>query len=134
MVTLTLTRPGEQTWTPTLWSPSRPQWPVQKRTACWTWSGAAIGNGRSRRSTARVRLDRWRLWNLVLLLLGALAGGLAAQTWLARGVATGSAIAAAMALSLAGILRANALNADQTARWTHARAASEALKLRPIAT
>src|SRR4051812_24443827 len=45
-----------------------------------------------------------------------------------RGVATGSAIAAAIALGLAGILQANALNADQTARWTHARAASEALK------
>ncbi|MGY1670315.1 DUF4231 domain-containing protein [Geodermatophilus sp. SYSU D00710] len=79
-------------------------------------------------NAARARLDRWRLWNLVLLVLGALAGALAAQTWLARGVATGSAIAAAIALGLAGILQANALNADQTARWTHARAASEALK------
>jgi hypothetical protein len=77
---------------------------------------------------ARARLDRWRLWNLTLLVLGALLGALAAQTWLARGVATGSAIAAAIALGLAGILQANALNADQTARWTHARAASEALK------
>ena len=79
-------------------------------------------------NTARARLDRWRLWNLVLLVLGALLGALAAQTWLPRGVATGSAIAAAIALGLAGILQANALNADQTARWTHARAASEALK------
>src|SRR3954447_25455969 len=75
------------------------------------WSVAA--------NAARARLDRWRLWNLALLVLGALLGALAAQTWLTQGVATGSAIAAAIALGLAGILQANALNADQTARWTH---------------
>ena len=76
----------------------------------------------------KARLARWRLWNLVLLVLGALSGALAAQTWLAAPAATAAAIAAAVALALAGFLQAHALNADQTARWTHARAASEALK------
>jgi hypothetical protein len=84
------------------------------------WSVAA--------DAARKRLDRWRLWNLVLLVLGALLGALAAQSWLAASVATGSAAAAAICLGLAGLLQAHALTADQTARWTHARAASEALK------
>ena len=84
------------------------------------WSAAA--------DAARKRLDRWRLWNLVLLVLGALTGALAAQTWLAARVATGSAAVAAACLGLAGLLQAHALTGDQTARWTHARAASEALK------
>jgi hypothetical protein len=84
------------------------------------WSVAA--------DAARKRLDRWRLWNLVLLVIGALTGALAAQTWLAARVATGSAAVAAICLGLAGLLQARALTADQTARWMHARAASEALK------
>jgi hypothetical protein len=84
------------------------------------WSRAA--------NAARARLDRWRRWNLLLLVLGALAGAMAAQTWWASGVVTGFAIAAAVALALAGFIQANALNKDQTAHWTQARAASEALK------
>jgi hypothetical protein len=68
------------------------------------------------------------LWNLLLLVLGALAGALAAQTWLAYGTATGFAIVATAALALAGFIQAKALNAAQTARWTQSRAASEALK------
>jgi SMODS and SLOG-associating 2TM effector domain 1/Protein of unknown function (DUF4231) len=84
------------------------------------WSRAA--------DAARTRLDRWRLWNLLLLVFGALAGAVAAQTWLASGAVTGFAIAAAVALALAGLIQANALNKDETTRWTHARAASEALK------
>ena len=79
-------------------------------------------------NAARARLDRWRLCNLALLGLGAVTGALAAQTWWTPGVATGFAIAAAIVLALAGLLQANALNGDQTARWTLARAASEALK------
>ena len=79
-------------------------------------------------NAARARLDRWRLWNLLLLVLGALAGAMAAQTWLASGTATGFAIFAAAALALAGFIQAKALNTAQTARWTRARAASEALK------
>ncbi|HEY6688203.1 MAG TPA: DUF4231 domain-containing protein [Propionibacteriaceae bacterium] len=84
------------------------------------WSRAA--------NAARARLDRWRLWNLLLLVLGALAGAMAAQTWLASGTATGFAIVAAAALALAGFIQAKALNANQTTRWTRARAASETLK------
>jgi hypothetical protein len=79
-------------------------------------------------NAARARLDRWRLWNLQLLVLGALAGAMAAQTWLASEAASGFAIIAAVALALAGFIQANALKGDQTARWTQARAASEALK------
>jgi SMODS and SLOG-associating 2TM effector domain 1/Protein of unknown function (DUF4231) len=84
------------------------------------WSHAA--------NAARARLDRWRLWTLLLLVLGALAGAMAAQTWLASRAATGFAIVAAVALALAGFIQIRALNPAQTARWTRARAASEALK------
>jgi hypothetical protein len=79
-------------------------------------------------NAARARLDRWRLWNLLLLVLGALAGATAAQGWLASGAASGFAIVAAVALGLAGFIQLNALNTDQTVRWTQARAASEGLK------
>ena len=79
-------------------------------------------------STARRRVDRSRLGNLLLLVVGALAGALAAQTWLADAAAKGFAIAAAVALALAGFIQANALNAEQLGRWTEARAASETLK------
>jgi SMODS and SLOG-associating 2TM effector domain 1/Protein of unknown function (DUF4231) len=79
-------------------------------------------------NAARARLDQWRLWNLLLLVLGALAGAVAAQTWLASGAATGFAIVAVVALGLAGFIQVRALNPGQTARWTRARAASEALK------
>jgi hypothetical protein len=84
------------------------------------WSHAA--------NVARAQLDRWRLSNLLLLVLGALAGAMAAQTWLRSGTATGFAIVAAAALALAGFIQSKALNAAQTTRWTRARAASEALK------
>jgi SMODS and SLOG-associating 2TM effector domain 1/Protein of unknown function (DUF4231) len=84
------------------------------------WSHAA--------NAARARLDRWRLWTLLLLVLGALSGATAAQTWLASRTATGFAIVAAVALALAGFIQVRALNPAQTARWTRARAASEALK------
>jgi hypothetical protein len=79
-------------------------------------------------TSARARLDRWRLRNLLLLVLGALAGAMAAQTWLASGAARVFAMIAAAALALAGLIQAKALNADQTARWTRTRAASETLK------
>jgi hypothetical protein len=84
------------------------------------WSLAAQG--------ARTRLDRWRWWNLALLVLGAVAGAVAAQPDLPTPVATGFAIAAAVVLAVAGLIQANLLNKDQTARWTKARAASEALQ------
>jgi len=84
------------------------------------WSVAA--------ETAKTRLDRWRWCNLVLLVLAAAAGAMAAQPDLPTEVATGFAIAAAVLLAVAGLVQANALNKDQAARWTAARAASEALK------
>ena len=79
-------------------------------------------------TSARARLDRWRLRNLLLLVLGALAGAMATQTWLASGAARVSAMVAAAALALAALIQAKALNADQTARWMQTRAASETLK------
>jgi hypothetical protein len=77
---------------------------------------------------ARTNLDRWRGRNLALLVTGAFAGALAAQTWLPSGVTRLCAVVAALVLALAGFVQANALNADRTARWVRARAASEALK------
>lgn len=77
---------------------------------------------------ARSRLDRWRQRNLSLLSLGALAGALAAQSWLSSTVATASAVIAAVTLVLASLVQGRALASDQMSRWTGARAASEALK------
>jgi hypothetical protein len=77
---------------------------------------------------ARARLDRWRRSNLALLVLGALAGAVAAQPELPTGVATAFAVVAAVVLAVAGLIQTTALTKDQTSRWTKARAASEALK------
>ena len=74
------------------------------------------------------RLTRWRLLNLLLLVLGALMGALAAQSWLNADAAQGFAIVAALALAFAGVIQVNALAGGQTARWTMARAAAEALR------
>jgi hypothetical protein len=79
-------------------------------------------------NAARARLDRWRLLNVLLFVLGALAGAMASQSWLASGAVAGFAIVAAAALALAGFIQAKALNTNQTARWIRARAASEVLK------
>jgi hypothetical protein len=84
------------------------------------WSQAA--------DAARSRLDRWRQRNLLLLSFGALAGALAAQSWLSSTLTTASAVIAAVMLALAGLVQGKALAADQVSRWTGSRAASEALK------
>jgi cytochrome c551/c552 len=84
------------------------------------WSKAA--------DAAHATLDRWRRCNLALLVLGALAGALAVQDWLPAHLATASALTAAVALALAGLVQTTALTPTRTAHWTAARAASEALK------
>jgi len=84
------------------------------------WSIAA-GNGRA-------RLDRWRRVNLILLAVGAVLGAVAAQPSWPRGLTATAAGLAAFALATAGIVQQRFLNADEVARWTGARAASEALK------
>jgi hypothetical protein len=84
------------------------------------WSIAA-GNGRA-------RLDRWRRVNLVLLVIGAILGAVAAQSSWPRAITGAAAGAAALTLAVAGILQQRFLNADEVARWTGARAASETLK------
>jgi SMODS and SLOG-associating 2TM effector domain 1/Protein of unknown function (DUF4231) len=84
------------------------------------WSQAA--------AAARSRLDRWRRRNLLLLVVGALAGALAAQVWIPSSVTTAAAVIAAVALVLAGLVQGKALASDQLSRWTDARAASEASK------
>jgi hypothetical protein len=84
------------------------------------WSIAAA-NGRA-------RLDRWRRVNLVLLVIGAILGAVAAQSSWPRGITGAAAGGAALALAVAGILQQRFLNAEEVSRWTGARAASETLK------
>jgi len=102
--------------------PHRPQDPpLELAWRCHRqWSLAA--------EAAKPRLNNWRKGNLALLVIGALAGAAAATGWGGTGGTRASATGATLALALAGLIQANALNADQTARWTRARAASEALK------
>jgi len=84
------------------------------------WSKAA--------DTTQKNVNRWRLWNLVLLVLGAVAAAGAAQTWLVSGAAAALAAVSAALLATAGIVQGTMLTADNASRWTDARAASEALK------
>jgi hypothetical protein len=84
------------------------------------WSIAA-GNGRA-------RLERWRRVNLVLLVIGAILGAVAAQSSWPRGLTGAAAGGAALALAVAGIVQQRFLNPEEVARWTGARAASETLK------
>jgi SMODS and SLOG-associating 2TM effector domain 1/Protein of unknown function (DUF4231) len=84
------------------------------------WSKAA--------STAQKNLSRWRSWNLVLLVLGAVAAAFAAQSWLVPGAVAALAAVSAFLLAAAGFIQGTMLTADNTSRWTDARAASEALK------
>ena len=84
------------------------------------WSGAA--------DSAQQSLKQWRLSNLALLVLGAIAATFAAQTWLASTAASALAAVSAAVLATAGFIQASMLTSDNTSRWTDARAASEALK------
>jgi cytochrome c551/c552 len=77
---------------------------------------------------AQSQLRQWRQRNLALLVLGALAGALAAQHGLSSGFVTAAAIVSAISLAAAAWLQRTALTSDETAHWTGARAASEALK------
>src|SRR4029450_13549127 len=79
-------------------------------------------------SNGRERLERWRRGNLILLVVGGPLGAVAAQSSWPRGVTGIAAGGAALALAVAGILQQWVLNADEVARWTGARAASETLK------
>jgi hypothetical protein len=84
------------------------------------WDGAA--------DVAQQSLNRWRLSNLALLVLGAIAAAFAAQTWLVSTAATALAAVSAAVLATAGVIQASTLTSDNMSRWTGARAASEALK------
>jgi SMODS and SLOG-associating 2TM effector domain 1/Protein of unknown function (DUF4231)/Tetratricopeptide Repeats-Sensor len=84
------------------------------------WSKAA--------DAAQATLNQWRRANLILLVLGAIAGALAAQTWLTSAGTAAFAAVSAVFLASAGLIQRRALTSDDTARWTGARAASEALK------
>jgi len=79
-------------------------------------------------SAGRARLDTFRRINLALLVVGAVFGAVAAQPGWPGGVTRGAAGVAFVALAVAGVLQQQFLNADQVARWTGARAASETLK------
>jgi SMODS and SLOG-associating 2TM effector domain 1/Protein of unknown function (DUF4231) len=84
------------------------------------WSVAA--------GTAQKSLSRWRLSNLVLLVLGAVAAAFAAQTWLTSKETAALAAFSAALLAFAGLIQGRILTSDNTSRWISARAASEALK------
>lgn len=90
----------------------------------WTshrqWSLAA--------DAAQSRLKHWRQRTLALLVAGALAGAIAAQTWLSSGFVSAAAAVSAVLLAIAAWVQGTALTSDETERWTGARAASEALK------
>jgi hypothetical protein len=79
-------------------------------------------------SNGRARMERWRRVNLILLVIGAILGAVAAQSSWPRSLTAIAAGGAALALAVAGILQQWVLNADEVARWTGARAASETLK------
>jgi hypothetical protein len=76
----------------------------------------------------RARLGRWRGVNLGLLVAGAVLGAVAAQPNWPRGLTATAGALAAFALALAGMVQRVFLSANEVARWTGARAASEALK------
>lgn len=84
------------------------------------WSRAA--------DSGRARLEKWRSVNLALLIVGAVLGAVATQADWPREVTRTAAGAAAFALTVSGIVQQRGLNAGEVARWTGARAASEALK------
>jgi SMODS and SLOG-associating 2TM effector domain 1/Protein of unknown function (DUF4231) len=84
------------------------------------WSSAA--------ATAQASLNRWRLSNLTLLVVGAFVAAFAAQTWLVSNAAAALAAVSAAILAAAGFVQASMLTSENTSRWTGARAASEALK------
>lgn len=96
----------------------------QVLTAVWhghrQWSKAA--------DSAQQSLKRWRMSNLALLVVGAIFAAFAAQSWLdSAAMATLAAVSAAL-LAAAGFVQGSMLTSENTARWTGARAASEALK------
>ncbi len=84
------------------------------------WSRAA--------AAAQKSLNRWRLSNLALLVLGAVVATFAAQTWLVSAAAATLAAVSAAFLAAAVFVQGSMLTSENTSRWTGARAASEALK------
>jgi hypothetical protein len=91
-------------------------WQVQRR-----WSAAAHRAGAS--------IDRWRVVNLALLLLGSVLGALATQDqWFPDPTTTALGLVGAVALALAGIVQTRLLTADKVRAHVVARATSEALK------
>lgn len=92
-----------------------PVWTAHRR-----WSQVA--------GAAKQHLTTWRRRNLVLLVVGAVLGTLAAQTWLPDLARTVLALGAAVVLAVATVVQQQLLGPDRVGRLTVARAASEALK------
>jgi hypothetical protein len=91
-------------------------WQVQRR-----WSAAANRAGAS--------IERWRVVNLALLVLGSVLGALATQDqWFPDSITTALGLAGAAALALAGFVQTRILTADKVRAHVVARATSEALK------
>lgn len=104
--------------------PDRPQVEDHVLNAVWRghrqWSKAA--------AAAQKSLNRWRLSNLALLVLGAVVATFAAQTWLVSAATVTLAAVSAALLAAAGFVQGSMLTSENTSRWIGARAASEALK------
>jgi len=79
-------------------------------------------------NAARDRLAWRRRLNLALLVLGAVAGAIAAQGDWPRGLTATAGVVAALALAAAAAVQSKWLSATEVGRWTAARAASEGLK------
>ena len=77
---------------------------------------------------ARDRLAWRRRLNLALLVLGAIAGAVAAQGDWPRGLTATAGVLATLALAAAAAVQSKWLSATEVGRWTAARAASEGLK------
>lgn len=73
-------------------------------------------------------LERWRWINLSLVLLGAVAGVLASESWF-RFVPSGAvSVVGVVALTCAAFIQANFLNAEKVKARVKARAAAESIK------
>jgi hypothetical protein len=85
------------------------------------WSALALD--------ARDSLRRWRTVNLGLILVGAVAGALAAQDdWFAEAATLALGAFSAAALAVAGVVQARLLSAERVRRRLSTRAAAEALR------
>jgi hypothetical protein len=78
--------------------------------------------------TLGLRIARWRLGNLALVVLGAVCGAFATQAWLDKPVSTVFGAVGAAALAAAAFVQGRLLGPERLRARLTARSASEALK------